>query len=74
MRDGLSLIGLDLFKGTNHYQIIDLYSTCLNKTYIGVKNLKSKTTTNYEFSNLSEFLKVSGFSINESLKIAYQFE
>ena len=74
MRDGLSLIGLDLFKEDDHYKIVDLYATCLNLTYVGVKHIKSNTTTNYEFSNLSTFLKRTGFCIKESVRIAYQFE
>lgn len=71
MRDGLPLIGLDLFKGTDHYQITEMYATCLNKTYVGVRKVASKTTINYEFSSLLDFLKRNGFSVKESVKLEY---
>lgn len=71
MRDGLPLIGLDLFKGPDHYRITELYATCLNKTYVGVRKINSKTIVNYEFSSLLDFLKRNGFSVKESIKLEY---
>jgi hypothetical protein len=67
MRDGLPLIGLELFKESLQYQITDVYVTSLNHTYLAVKNAHNQCTTNYRFTDIRSFLKENGFSIRESV-------
>lgn len=67
MRDGLSLIGLDLYKGPVKYRITAVYVTRLNYTYLAVNDESTKCTTNYKFSDIKSFLTENGFSIKESV-------
>jgi hypothetical protein len=71
MRDGLSLIGLDLYKESTQHQITGVYVTCLNHTYLAVRDELTKCTTNYRFSDIKSFLKENGFSIRESVLVDY---
>lgn len=72
MKDGLSLVGLDLYKESIHYRITDVYVTSLNHTYLGVKDELTQCTTNYRFTSIRSFLKENGFSVKESIQINYQ--
>lgn len=73
MKDGLSLIGLKLHKAGVVYQITNVYVTCLNLTYIAVKDPIHGTTINYPFRNFRLFLNENGFLLEESIRIDYQF-
>jgi hypothetical protein len=71
MRDGIPLIGLELFKESLQYRITSVYVTSLNHTYLAVKDESTQCTTNYRFLDIKSFLKENGFSTRESVLIDY---
>jgi len=72
MRDGLPLIGLELYKESFPYRITGVYVTGLNHTYVGVRDERTQCTTNYRFTDIQSFLKENGFSVRESVQLDYQ--
>ena len=75
MRDGLSLIGLELTRGELTYTITNLYLTCLDSLYIGIKCTETNCTTNYQLvGSLKTFLKKNGFSVRESIASEFNIQ
>jgi hypothetical protein len=63
MRDATPMVGLEIVQLDKDFKIKDFYATPLGKTYVKVENCKTKSTVNYEFSNLLDFLAKNNFSI-----------